>query len=187
MFCICSGVCTLLLIYVLIFSNRIALRFYFTKHYLLFLYARCYARLHPRAVNCRKKKCGHSNQVRLVFLFLFLLKAWYLVCFNSSCCELLSADFWQKLYNIVNVILHLAVEAKEEDQVNSAPLLCLASPIIIWKVILGPRYPVCGLHHNGFFSTVGQHLRMCSNIYMKILWWFLSYHIHVHVVIFFPG
>ncbi|KAK3042089.1 hypothetical protein RJ639_001791 [Escallonia herrerae] len=22
----------------------------------------CYARLHPRAVNCRKKKCGHSNQ-----------------------------------------------------------------------------------------------------------------------------
>ncbi|KAK8971451.1 Ubiquitin-60S ribosomal protein L40-1 [Platanthera guangdongensis] len=23
---------------------------------------RCYARLHPRAVNCRKKKCGHSNQ-----------------------------------------------------------------------------------------------------------------------------
>nr|GMD07453.1 large subunit ribosomal protein L40e [Ipomoea batatas] len=24
---------------------------------------RCYARLHPRAVNCRKKKCGHSNQV----------------------------------------------------------------------------------------------------------------------------
>jgi ubiquitin/ribosomal protein L40E len=25
---------------------------------------RCYARLHPRAVNCRKKKCGHSNQLR---------------------------------------------------------------------------------------------------------------------------
>jgi large subunit ribosomal protein L40e len=24
---------------------------------------KCYARLHPRAVNCRKKKCGHSNQV----------------------------------------------------------------------------------------------------------------------------
>ncbi|XP_022748149.1 ubiquitin-60S ribosomal protein L40-like [Durio zibethinus] len=23
----------------------------------------CYARLHPRAVNCRKKKCGHSNQL----------------------------------------------------------------------------------------------------------------------------
>ncbi|KAK2995886.1 hypothetical protein RJ640_028294 [Escallonia rubra] len=23
---------------------------------------KCYARLHPRAVNCRKKKCGHSNQ-----------------------------------------------------------------------------------------------------------------------------
>ncbi|KAG4396494.1 hypothetical protein GLYMA_19G195500v4 [Glycine max] len=26
---------------------------------------KCYARLHPRAVNCRKKKCGHSNQVGL--------------------------------------------------------------------------------------------------------------------------
>ncbi|XP_078152698.1 polyubiquitin-like [Carex rostrata] len=24
----------------------------------------CYARLHPRAINCRKKKCGHSNQLR---------------------------------------------------------------------------------------------------------------------------
>jgi hypothetical protein len=28
-----------------------------------FFHCRCYARLHPRAVNCRKKKCGHSNQV----------------------------------------------------------------------------------------------------------------------------
>jgi len=25
---------------------------------------KCYARLHPRATNCRKKKCGHSNQLR---------------------------------------------------------------------------------------------------------------------------
>ncbi|KAL5719024.1 hypothetical protein ACHQM5_011860 [Ranunculus cassubicifolius] len=25
---------------------------------------KCYARLHVRAVNCRKKKCGHSNQLR---------------------------------------------------------------------------------------------------------------------------
>ncbi|KAF8413689.1 hypothetical protein HHK36_001681 [Tetracentron sinense] len=25
---------------------------------------KCYARLHLRAVNCRKKKCGHSNQLR---------------------------------------------------------------------------------------------------------------------------
>jgi len=24
----------------------------------------CYARLHPRAHNCRKKKCGRSNQLR---------------------------------------------------------------------------------------------------------------------------
>merc|ERR1712212_511971 len=25
---------------------------------------KCYARLHPRAKNCRKKKCGHSNNLR---------------------------------------------------------------------------------------------------------------------------
>eukprot|EP00657_Telonema_sp_P-1_P004762 TRINITY_DN212_c0_g1_i16.p1 TRINITY_DN212_c0_g1~~TRINITY_DN212_c0_g1_i16.p1 ORF type:complete len:161 (+),score=52.44 TRINITY_DN212_c0_g1_i16:243-725(+) len=25
---------------------------------------KCYARLHPRAVNCRKKSCGHTNQLR---------------------------------------------------------------------------------------------------------------------------
>ncbi|XP_071696807.1 ubiquitin-ribosomal protein eL40 fusion protein-like [Rutidosis leptorrhynchoides] len=25
---------------------------------------KCYARLHQRAVNCRKKKCGHTNQLR---------------------------------------------------------------------------------------------------------------------------
>lgn len=25
---------------------------------------KCYARLHARAVNCRKKKCGHTNQLR---------------------------------------------------------------------------------------------------------------------------
>ncbi|CAF2292350.1 unnamed protein product [Brassica napus] len=29
-----------------------------------------YARLHPRAVNCRKKKCGHSNQVLLLSLLI---------------------------------------------------------------------------------------------------------------------
>mmetsp|Transcript_7521 Transcript_7521/g.17905 ORF Transcript_7521/g.17905 Transcript_7521/m.17905 type:complete len:205 (+) Transcript_7521:92-706(+) len=26
---------------------------------------KCYARLPPRAVNCRKKKCGHTNQLRI--------------------------------------------------------------------------------------------------------------------------
>merc|ERR1712169_114900 len=25
---------------------------------------KCYARLHPRAVNCRKKKCGHATNLR---------------------------------------------------------------------------------------------------------------------------
>ncbi|XP_053453103.1 ubiquitin-60S ribosomal protein L40-like [Nycticebus coucang] len=25
---------------------------------------KCYARLHPRAVNCRKKKCDHTNNLR---------------------------------------------------------------------------------------------------------------------------
>ena len=38
---------------------------------------RCYARLHPRAVNCRKKKCGHSNQVHRQVLFIEL-------CMNCS-------------------------------------------------------------------------------------------------------
>jgi hypothetical protein len=28
-------------------------------------FPRCYARLHARAVNCRKKKCGHTNQLRI--------------------------------------------------------------------------------------------------------------------------
>ena len=27
-------------------------------------YRSCYARLPVRAVNCRKKKCGHTNQLR---------------------------------------------------------------------------------------------------------------------------
>jgi ribosomal protein L40E len=26
---------------------------------------KCYARLPPRAKNCRKKKCGHTNQLRI--------------------------------------------------------------------------------------------------------------------------
>ena len=25
---------------------------------------KCYARLHAKATNCRKKKCGHTNQLR---------------------------------------------------------------------------------------------------------------------------
>lgn len=25
---------------------------------------RCYARLHPRATNCRKRSCGHTNNIR---------------------------------------------------------------------------------------------------------------------------
>ncbi|PWA65415.1 ubiquitin [Artemisia annua] len=31
---------------------------------------KCYARLPPRALNCRKKKCGHSNQLRPKTMFL---------------------------------------------------------------------------------------------------------------------
>jgi len=26
---------------------------------------KCYARLPPKATNCRKRKCGHTNQLRL--------------------------------------------------------------------------------------------------------------------------
>ena len=25
---------------------------------------KCYARLHPRATNCRKKACGHTSNIR---------------------------------------------------------------------------------------------------------------------------
>ncbi|PWA29890.1 ubiquitin [Artemisia annua] len=31
---------------------------------------KCYARLPPRALSCRKKKCGHSNQLRPKSMFL---------------------------------------------------------------------------------------------------------------------
>jgi ribosomal protein L40E len=34
------------------------------SHFPTTLPKRCYARLHPRATNCRKKKCGHTNQLR---------------------------------------------------------------------------------------------------------------------------
>ncbi|WVZ56126.1 hypothetical protein U9M48_006703 [Paspalum notatum var. saurae] len=37
---------------------------------------KCYARLHPRAVNCRKKKCGHSNQNLEKSLDLNTAKIW---------------------------------------------------------------------------------------------------------------
>lgn len=30
----------------------------------LYSYSRCYASLPPRATNCRKRACGHSNQLR---------------------------------------------------------------------------------------------------------------------------
>ncbi|CAN7007040.1 unnamed protein product [Brassica rapa subsp. trilocularis] len=51
---------------------------------------KCYARLHPRAVNCRKKKCGHSNQVFASVSFLIL-------CFTIFSCVLISDSvfFWQ--------------------------------------------------------------------------------------------
>lgn len=47
--------CSLCFYYILSASNVLC----------CFWFVRCYARLHPRAVNCRKKKCGHSNQVIL--------------------------------------------------------------------------------------------------------------------------
>ncbi|PNT72009.1 ubiquitin-60S ribosomal protein L40 [Brachypodium distachyon] len=36
---------------------------------------KCYARLPLRATNCRKKKCGHSNQVELLIFVYSLLPA----------------------------------------------------------------------------------------------------------------
>ena len=38
----------------------------FWRFYSVFLYvSRCYARLHPRATNCRKKKCGRTSSLRI--------------------------------------------------------------------------------------------------------------------------
>lgn len=69
------------------FTNWNALWFYCANHYLLFLYVRCYARLHPRAVNCRKKKCGHSNQV---FFFYWKLNTLFvLILLVVNCCLLI--------------------------------------------------------------------------------------------------
>lgn len=31
----------------------------------MLMLVRCYARLPPRAKNCRKKKCGHTNHLRI--------------------------------------------------------------------------------------------------------------------------
>lgn len=51
--------------------------------YLWFL-SRCYARLHPRAVNCRKKKCGHSNQVTATLHFFCFSSIVLLFCWQFS-------------------------------------------------------------------------------------------------------
>ncbi|XP_074284468.1 ubiquitin-ribosomal protein eL40 fusion protein-like [Silene latifolia] len=40
--------------------RALALKFHLDKK----ICRKCYARLPPRATNCRKKKCGHSNQLR---------------------------------------------------------------------------------------------------------------------------
>jgi hypothetical protein len=45
-----------------------------------FFHCRCYARLHPRAVNCRKKKCGHSNQVCQAVSSVLLVRTVSCVC-----------------------------------------------------------------------------------------------------------
>lgn len=34
---------------------------------------KCYARLPPRATNCRKRKCGHTNQLRPKKKYAFIL------------------------------------------------------------------------------------------------------------------
>ena len=40
------------------------LAFFFLLLILLLLLRKCYARLHPRATNCRKKACGHTSNIR---------------------------------------------------------------------------------------------------------------------------
>jgi len=47
---------------------------------------KCYARLPPRATNCRKRKCGHTNQLRpkkklkwSVWFYVIIFTCWYWV------------------------------------------------------------------------------------------------------------
>ena len=47
-----------------VYTPRPFRRSILTVHRPSLLFLRCYARLHIRAVNCRKKKCGHTNQLR---------------------------------------------------------------------------------------------------------------------------
>lgn len=86
----------------------LVLHFFFIGHpwiwskYILsgLISTRCYARLHPRAVNCRKKKCGHSNQVCLSFLVSYHHEA-SLHCLNNethNCRLLLSNLFVSAFY-----------------------------------------------------------------------------------------
>lgn len=67
---------------------------------------RCYARLHPCAVNCRKKKCGHSNQV----------SSWSIL--------LTVVHYWTPYLMILLFPTFISVEAKEEDQVNRCLHFC---------------------------------------------------------------
>lgn len=46
---------------IVFFSTK---KHFFSWLVLIHFFHRCYARLHPRAVNCRKKKCGHTNNLR---------------------------------------------------------------------------------------------------------------------------
>ena len=62
--------------FVFVFQNLTLSFDVLADHWLIFtelLSGRCYARLHPRAVNCRKKKCGHSNQVNILSLFIIIV------------------------------------------------------------------------------------------------------------------
>jgi len=57
-------------------------------------------------VNCRKKKCGHSNQVSVETEDNAVCN--FVLCFWLLCADVCFLPFF----------LFIAVEAKEEDQVN---------------------------------------------------------------------
>ncbi|KAJ8632384.1 hypothetical protein MRB53_025720 [Persea americana] len=64
---------------------------------------KCYARLHPRAVNCRKKKCGHSNQLRpkkKINLYYFLLgdSMGNSVYIPIGSCSILKRVYWELFF-----------------------------------------------------------------------------------------
>ncbi|KAK7016956.1 ubiquitin-related domain-containing protein [Favolaschia claudopus] len=61
---------------------------------------KCYARLPPRATNCRKRSCGHSSQLRPCVLPYFLQEAEVVVCALFYCMRMYSLNAHMRYYSM---------------------------------------------------------------------------------------